>query len=147
MVVGQDVGEAVLGPVAGQIRERARLVATHMFQFFEFFAESEVRIGGHQSVVIGEVFDSDRSTGLDHRVGQRHVVIGTSVRGLASRRPPPPDVDDDQEQNAEEDQRNQDAEYYIGVVLIWKRFDTSNKQFSTSTSDALQLVSVIAYMH
>lgn len=39
VVVGQDVGEAVLGPVAGQVRRRARLLAPHVLQLLELLAK------------------------------------------------------------------------------------------------------------
>lgn len=117
VVVGQDVGESVLGSVAGQVGERAGLVPTHVLQLLELFAEAEVRVGGHQPVVVGEVLDSDGARGLDDGVGEGHVVIGPGVGGLAGGAPPP-DVDDDEEEDGEEDQRDEHAEYYVGVVLV-----------------------------
>lgn len=41
MIVRQNVGEAILWPIAWQIGECARLVAANVFQLLEFFAESE----------------------------------------------------------------------------------------------------------
>ena len=61
VVVGQDVGEPVLGSVDRKIRRRAVLVTTHVFQFLVLLAEPEVAVCGHDTVVFGEIFQLDGS--------------------------------------------------------------------------------------
>ena len=61
VVVGQDVGEPVLGPVDRQIRGRAVLVTTNVLQFLVLLAEPEVAICGHDTIVFSEIFQLDRS--------------------------------------------------------------------------------------
>lgn len=55
MIEGQNVGEAILGPVAREISKSAGLVWNHVLQLIEFFAESQIRVCGHNSVVVREV--------------------------------------------------------------------------------------------
>lgn len=86
MVIRQDVRETILWSVTRQVGKCAGLVPSNMFQFFEFLTKSiaekikrehfynrnfveqaspEIGICGHHPVVVGEIVDSDGSTGLD----------------------------------------------------------------------------------
>lgn len=55
VVVRQDVGEAVLGPVHGQVGRRACLLSPHVLQLLKLLAETEVRVGRHDAVVLAKV--------------------------------------------------------------------------------------------
>ena len=78
VVVRQDVGEPVFGPVDRHVRRRARLLAAHVLQLLVLFGEPEVRVGRHDAVVLGKVLQLHRLGRLHHRVGQRDVVTSMS---------------------------------------------------------------------
>jgi hypothetical protein len=84
VVVGQDIGETVFRPIAWQIGSTARFLSANMFQFFILFGESEIGIGGHDSVMFGEIFELDRFRGFDDGVGEGDVVAVTHVAGCAT---------------------------------------------------------------
>ena len=70
MIVGQDVGEPVLGSVDRQVSSCAHLVAANMLQLLILLAEPEVRVRRHDPVVLSKVHQLDRSGCLDDRVWQ-----------------------------------------------------------------------------
>ena len=68
VVVGEDVGEPVLGSVHRQVRGSAQLVPANVLQLLVLLAEPEVAVGRHDPVVLGEVLQFDRSGGLNDGV-------------------------------------------------------------------------------
>ena len=68
VVVRQDVGEPVLGPVARQVGGRACLLPADVLQLLVLLGEPEVRVGRHDAVVFGKVFELDRLRRLDDAV-------------------------------------------------------------------------------
>ena len=68
VVVGEDVGEPVLGSVHRQVRGSAQLVPAHVLQLLVLLAEPEVAVGRHDPVVLGEVLQLDRSGGFNDGV-------------------------------------------------------------------------------
>ena len=60
VVVGQNVGEPVLGPVARQVGGRAGLVPPDMLELLVLLAEPEVAVGRHDAVVLSKVLQLDR---------------------------------------------------------------------------------------
>lgn len=87
MVVGQDVREPILRPVTRQVGKGARLVAAHMLQLLELFAEPEIGVGRHQSIVFSKVLDQNGPIRLDHAVRQRHVIVGSRLLRRLSDQP------------------------------------------------------------
>jgi len=61
VVVRQDICEPILGPIYWQVRSSAQLVPTNMLEFLVFFAESEVAVSRHDSIMFGKVFQFDWS--------------------------------------------------------------------------------------
>ena len=58
----------VFRTIHGQICCSTKLVPAHVFELLVLLAEPEVRVGGHDPVVLGEILQLHRPRGLDHRI-------------------------------------------------------------------------------
>ena len=63
----------VFGPIDGEVRSGAGLVAAHVLELLELLAEPEVAVRGHDAVVLGKVFALHRPGGFNHRVRKAHL--------------------------------------------------------------------------
>ena len=63
----------VFGPIDGEVRSGAGLVAAHVFELLELLAEPEVAVRGHDAVVLGKVLALHRPGGFDHRIRKAHL--------------------------------------------------------------------------
>jgi len=52
VIVGQNVGESVLGSVDGDVCGHAGLVPAHVLQLLVLLGEAEVGVGRHDAVVL-----------------------------------------------------------------------------------------------
>ena len=68
VVVWQDVGEPVLGPVARQVGGGARLLPADVLQLLVLLREPEVGVSRHDPVVLGKVLQLDGLRSLDDAV-------------------------------------------------------------------------------
>ena len=58
----------ILWPIHGQISGRTQLIATNVFELFVLLAEPEVRVCGHDPVVLPKVLQLHWARRLNHRV-------------------------------------------------------------------------------
>ena len=70
VVVREDVGEPVLGPVDWQVGRRAQLVPPNVLQLLVLLTEPEVTVRRHDPVVLREVLQFDWSGRLNDGVRQ-----------------------------------------------------------------------------
>ena len=68
------VDQPVLGSVDRQVSSCAQLVTTHMLELLVLLAEPEVRVRGHDPVVLRKVLQLDGSRGLNDRVREGDAV-------------------------------------------------------------------------
>ena len=84
VVIRQDVGEPVLGPVDRDVRRGARFVPPHVLELLVLLGEAEVGVCGHDAVVLGKVLELHGPGRFDHGLRDGLVVAVTHVAGGAT---------------------------------------------------------------